>query len=51
MAGMTGQKLINTERKKERGKSLKVLLPSSKYMTERRGDSIDDDNSSSWYKP
>jgi len=36
---------------KEKGKSLKVLLPSSKYMTERRGDSIDDDNSSSWYKP
>jgi len=32
------------------GGNLEVLLPSSKYMTERRGDS-NDGHSASWYKP
>lgn len=33
------------------GNNLMVLLPSSKYMTERKGDLADDGSSASWYKP
>ncbi|MFD3157956.1 SIR2 family protein [Haloimpatiens sp. FM7330] len=29
----------------------KVLLPSCKYLTERKGDELEDNNSCSWYKP
>ncbi len=36
---------------KAEGKNLKVLLPSSKYMTERKGDLANDGSSASWYKP
>lgn len=36
---------------KGEGRNLEVLLPSSKYTTERRGDSINDGRSVSWYKP
>lgn len=31
--------------------NLMVLLPSNKYMTERKGDSGDDGSSASWHKP
>lgn len=33
------------------GKNIVVLLPSSKYMTERKGDLANDGSSASWYKP
>lgn len=36
---------------KSEGKNLVVLLPSSKYMTERKGDLANDGSSASWYKP
>jgi len=36
---------------KGEGRNLEVLLPSSKYITERRGDSVNDGHSASWYKP
>lgn len=39
------------EYRKMDGEALEVLLPTSRYITERKGDSIIDDNSSSWYKP
>ncbi len=41
---------INKYGKRE-GRNLEVLLPTSKYMTERRGDSINGSDSASWYKP
>lgn len=32
-------------------KNVEVLLPASRYITERKGDSIKGENLSSWYKP
>lgn len=35
----------------EDNENFKVLLPCCKYMTERKGDEVIDNNLSSWYKP
>lgn len=36
---------------KAESQKLMVLLPSSKYLTERKGDSSDNGNAAAWYKP